>query len=190
MNTSTRAFLVFAAMPLAACADMLAIDEVGYASLDEPPADAATAQDSKEYDAGSAETGSSGVGVDAADASREVSDAYTRDAPPMSDVAAPPPSCDGGPVYTHHVGIAGLTWQDCVPASTYDYAEATAACQAYLAHVACPYSASCVFVACANYQIRYESACGASAVWAYQGNVSGHVNASGSCPSASDPGWD
>lgn len=46
---------------------------------------------------------------------------------------AGPSDCDGGPVYLHHVGLDGLTWQDCVPTGTYDATEALAACAVYAA---------------------------------------------------------
>lgn len=47
--------------------------------------------------------------------------------------AADAGACDGGPLYLHHVGLLGLTWQDCVPTGTYDAAQALAACAVYAA---------------------------------------------------------
>ena len=59
---------------------------------------------------------------DAADAGADATDGAD---------AAETNACDGGTLYVHHVGLNGLTWQDCVPTGTYDATQALAACAAY-----------------------------------------------------------
>ena len=106
--------------------------------------------------------------------------------------AAPPP-CGGGPVYVHHAGIAGVTWQDCTPTGTYDVAEAQAACKAYMAWAGCGYG--CVAVSCtlgSGIEFENSTSCGPQAsqpvVWEYGGGsgLVGHPT----CPSVGDPAWD
>jgi hypothetical protein len=41
--------------------------------------------------------------------------------------------CDGGPAVTHSAGIAGVTWQDCVPLGTHTGPQALKACTAWCA---------------------------------------------------------
>jgi len=123
------------------------------------------------------------------------------DAAPVADGGS---SCDGGPVYLHHAGLDGVTWQDCVPTGTYDAAQALAACEAY------------ADVAKADAGASYADAAGAALCdqrgssaascpnmvqygltpifWTYAAGTGGHVVVSGSytqcSTSVTDPTWD
>ena len=111
--------------------------------------------------------------------------------------------CDGGPVYTHHTGSLGVTWQDCVPAGTDSLAEAVAACSAMKAYelatngITCDctspqYACAAVATPSAPTSVTfYNSAAGCpDIVWSYgQGSAPGHVASGGACPTTSDPTW-
>lgn len=129
------------------------------------------------------------------------------DAGGAADPDSAPGPCDGGPLYLHHVGLKGLTWQDCVPTGTYDAAQAIAACTAYSAAVsggACelltnPALTPCAFSAALEGQASLVE-------WTYEGSgestVTGRVGVGISdvnsedgglitvCTSADDPAWD
>jgi hypothetical protein len=111
-------------------------------------------------------------------------------------------SCEGGPLYTHQVGVAGITWQSCTPDGIDNVVEARAACAAYLAHDQCSGAECLVIASCTTGGADEESGvwysapnCEESIVWAY-GNTAapGHVNVQTQvtnviCPSISDPTW-
>ena len=111
--------------------------------------------------------------------------------------------CNGEPVYLHHVGLNGLTWQDCVPTGTYNATQAFAACGVYANAIDAGAAAVGVTTfcdqrldpdACSNL-VQYVIT---PVFWFFQGGktpgATGHVVVSGSydsCPiSAADPTWD
>jgi hypothetical protein len=111
--------------------------------------------------------------------------------------------CDGGPFYTHHVGVAGLTWQDCIPTGTYNSTQAVAACETYSASVDAGVAWCYLPPGTCEYSSEFQPQ-GAGGLptyfWTYDGQTSatgaGHVaniattQSPGGCPSAGDPMWD
>jgi hypothetical protein len=130
----------------------------------------------------------------------EVADAGPHgDATPSDAASTDAGTCDGGPLYLHHVGLMGLTWQDCVPTGTYDATQALQACAVYLAattpgefcQLAAPRSSGC------GSSVDF----GGEIFWTYDGQydgqtqaATGHVkdetNGTIGCPSSTDPEWD
>jgi hypothetical protein len=110
--------------------------------------------------------------------------------------------CDGGPFYTHHVGVAGLTWQDCVPTGTYNSTQAVAACEAYSASVDAGFAWCYLPPGTCEYSSEFQPDVSGlpTYFWTYDGQTSvtgaGHVadiattRSPGGCPSADDPMWD
>jgi hypothetical protein len=116
------------------------------------------------------------------------------------------PCNDGGPLYLHHVGLSGLTWQDCVPTGTYNATQALEACAVYAAATdagALPNG----LPLCSLENDPAMEVCASSAVlninpavaWTYvgagQNTTTGHVAAfgthsDGSCTTPQDPAWD
>ncbi len=162
------------------------------ADADSTPEDATGREASSE----DSESGSTELGLDSS--------------PPSDSAPTDASLCDGGPVYLHHVGLDGLTWQDCVPTGTYNSMQALAACEAY----ASQFSPSCI-VYCSlpagtcEYSSEFESSTPSCdnggnmeqvVSWTYSGQTeatgTGHVaiasnaTATGGCPSALDPSWD
>jgi hypothetical protein len=158
-------------------------------------------------DAGAAapDSGASLVPVEAdADAG-----AVARDGSPPSDggtASDAGPCGDGGSLYLHHVGLDGLTWQDCVPTGTYDATQALEACATYaVATNAVAFSNGLPL--CSLQDDPGTESCASSAIlnvvpavgWTYigvgQDTATGHVamfgtHSDGSCTTPQDPSWD
>jgi hypothetical protein len=163
-----------------------------------PPVDNADVR----ADAGTVPATEADAGVDAearTDGSPKVdAGAHEDDASP--DASPDAGTCDGGPIYVHHVGLMGLTWQDCVPTGTYDATQALAACAAYAVVGPTPGGGSCTLAASSECggAAGYDLGSGVTQVtWAYQGatdnegsqTVAGHAKTGTGCPSAQDPEW-
>jgi hypothetical protein len=144
---------------------------------------------------GSSSSSSSGGSTEAGAVSSSSSGGATADAGP----------CDGGSVYTHQVGVDGLTWQDCVPTGTYTATQALAACEAYAASLDVSADGCSLPPGTCEFSSEFTPPHAATATtyfWTYSGQTeatgTGHVTsvaasiASGGsgCPTATAPTWD
>jgi len=102
-------------------------------NVDSGTSDPLNADSGKNADAGADVDASPGVDA-RADARVDGGDEPHDDGVDAGSTADASP-CGGGPVYLHHVGLMGLTWQDCVPTGTYDATQALAACATYAAAI-------------------------------------------------------
>ena len=121
------------------------------------------------------------------------------------DVVVDAGPCDGGPLYTHQVGVDGLTWQDCVPTGTYNSTQAVAACEAYSGSIDAGVESCQLPPGTCEYSSEFYPPHATTSTiyfWTYSGqteatgtghvvNVSmGETQGGSGCPSAADPTWD
>jgi hypothetical protein len=110
-------------------------------------------------------------------------DAASLDAPSLFNDASSEPAC----LYEQHTNGIGGTWIDCVPLSTYNEAQAIAACKSSGAAVCQPYGIIGSFVCGVPAGADTRCFC-----WEYEGPTWGHVGAAAKCgidPMAVDPVW-